>query len=130
MKLRGIKFLTIFMVVMLSWTVVIAEQVDEDKEVLFSIQYLVSSDQDPAGLFTKPSLKEATGTEKRLGHIHRDDLAAHPPLSPVHGTASCHELAEVRPRHRKVYLPLLPPGSDGVRNLLLRGVRPGTPFGA
>ncbi len=38
MKLRGIKFLTILMVVMLAWTVVIAEQVDEYKEVLTKLE--------------------------------------------------------------------------------------------
>jgi len=42
MKLRGIKFLTILMVVMLAWTVVIAEQTDiaeqADKEVLTELE--------------------------------------------------------------------------------------------
>ena len=56
-------------------------------------------------------------------------MVAHPSSNPFQCTSSCHEAAGAKPRHRLNYLPLLPPGSDGVRNRLLRGARPGTALG-
>jgi hypothetical protein len=73
------------------------------------------------------SPRQAAGNA--LAYPVQIDLAAHPFSNPFHCTSSCHELAEDGPRHGLHYLPLLPPGPDGVRNRLLRGARPGTAFG-